>query len=995
MAPRQLPGFAEPFVGRTREIASVESALAATLDMQGGMLVLAGEPGIGKTRTAQMFAQRAQARGVRVLWGRCSDDIGAPPYWPWLQVLRGWLATLHDDEHLRTVLGTEAGALVEIVPEIAARFPGLPPVAATEDVAQARFRVFDAIARLLGRIAAESGLMLVLDDIQWADTPSLRLLEFVASNLATSRTLAIVTYRDAGLSRRHPLSDTLSALSRSTRCARLHLGGLSLEETGLLMTEVAGVKPPPELATEVHGRTEGNPLFVAETVRFLLQEGILGAPGEAADVRLPPRIPEGVREAIGTRLNRLSPACNRMLARAAVIGRSFEFRVLARLMEETPLDEWSDALEEAVTAAIVERLPTPGAYQFRHVLIRDTLYDEIPITKRAHWHETIGSILESLDRDDSPVEVTALAHHFGAALPGGDPVRAVEYARRAAERANRLFAWEEAARYCRLALLALDEAEPAESRTRLELLIALGEALTKSGENLEGARLLQRTAGSARELGLGRELARAACGFEEATWRPGLPGDSAVRLLREALAGLEDADSILRVEVLSSLTRALIFSGENEQAADCGAQAEAMARRIGDARALSTALRAGLSARWHPDQFEQRVSITREAVRLAEQVGDLERALEAGSWRLFDLMELGNLQERAAAFDAYAQAATAARQPFYHYVVLSSRAMMALFHGSFAEAERHAVEALEFGRRMRGLDAAGIYGVQMFSLRREQGRLKELAPLVEHFVKASPAANTWRPGLAVVYAEIGMLEAARAQLELLAADAFAAVPRDALWVTSIAYLAEVCERLDDARHASRLYELLLPWAGRNIVAAPNVACFGAASRHLGMLASVCGEWTRAQHHFDDALAGNARQGARPWLAHTQHQYAAMLLRRAEAGDDVRAAALLDEASASAIDIGMPALLERVKQLQNRPRERGRSRLGQERPAGLSEREVQVLRLVATGKGNREIARELFVSPNTVANHVRNILGKTGTANRTQAAAYALRHLPQP
>ncbi|OJX06726.1 MAG: hypothetical protein BGO72_00010 [Burkholderiales bacterium 70-64] len=995
-SPRQAAPHAEPFIGRERELASFDAALAEALDMEGRLLVLAGDPGIGKTRTAQALAQRAQAQGLRVLWGRCPEEPGSPPYWPWLQVLRAWLGTLEDDAQLRAVLGHAASHLAEIVPEIAARCPGLPAVAATADAAQARFRLFDAIAGVLARIAAERGLVLILDDLHWADTPSLRLLEFLAPEIGTRRMLVLGTYRDIALARHHPLSDTLGTLARHPRFTRLRLLGLSLEETGRFIAEASGAAPSPELLAAVHAQTEGNPLFVAETTRFLVQEGVLGgdaAPSSPArGARLPRRIPEGVREAIGSRLNRLSPACNRVLACAAVIGRSFDTRVLARLLDGTPQEEWSAALDEALAASIIEALAEPGAWQFSHVLIRETLYDEVPATRRARLHLAIGAILETLHGGDPMAEVATLAHHYCAALPAGDPARAIEYARRAARRADALFAWEEAARYYRLALQALDDADPGAARERLGLLIALGSALTRAGEDLEAAEILQRTAGSARTLGLSEELARAACGFEEATWRPGLPGHAAARLLHDALAGLDEGDSVLKVEVLSSLTRALIFSGDSEAAARFGAQAEAMARRIGDPRALSTALRAGLSARWRPEQFERRMATTLEAMRLAEQVGDRDRALEASSWRLFDLMELGDLQQRAEEFRAYAEAASATRQPFYHYICLSSHAMLALFHGRFEQAEQHAREALEFGRRMPSLDAAGVFGLQMFSLRREQGRLKELAPLVAHFVQATPAAAAWRPGLAIVYAEIGMTEQARAQFELLAADGFAAVPRDALWVASMAYLAEVCALLGDAPRAGQLYEFLLPCEGRNIVAPPNVACYGAAARQLGMLAATCRRWAQAQQHFEAALQANTRQEGWPWLAHTQHQYAAMLLARAQPGDGARAAGLLDEAIASSRTLGMPALGERAAVLRARLGEREPG--GEPRPAGLSVREIEVLRLVATGKGNREIARQLFVSPNTVANHVRSILTKTRTANRTEAAAFALRHLPR-
>jgi DNA-binding CsgD family transcriptional regulator len=382
------------------------------------------------------------------------------------------------------------------------------------------------------------------------------------------------------------------------------------------------------------------------------------------------------------------------------------------------------------------------------------------------------------------------------------------------------------------------------------------------------------------------------------------------------------------------------------------------------------------------------MKVAREAEDLAEQIGDRERVLEAASWRLFDLMELGDLNARAHEFEAYTQLADKVRQPFYQYIGVSSRAMMALFEGRLAESEQLAREALELGGRMPGLDAEGVYGLQMFSVRREQGRLAELAPVVAYFVQHTPAAATWRPGLALVYAELGRADAARAEFEAVAANGFEPVPRDARWVTCMAYLAEVCAFLGDAERAAVLYPELAPFEGRNLLSPPSVACFGAASRHLGLLAATMKRWPDAERHFDAALAMNQRQRARPWLAHTQHQYAAMLLARNANGDRERAIALLDDALAAAGEIGMAALAERAAALREEAgRTPGRARY----PAGLSHREVEVLRLVAAGRGNREIAEVLFVSHNTVANHVRSILTKTNTANRTEAAAFAVQH----
>jgi DNA-binding CsgD family transcriptional regulator len=983
-------GGGEVFVGRERELAALGTALDQALGGAGRILMLSGEPGIGKTRTAQMLARYAEHRDVRVLWGRCYEEPGAPPFWPWLQLIRS-CAESSDGGRLRTLLGAGGSDLAEILPELAQRLPDLAPVERPTDATQARFRLFDAIAGFWRRVAADAPHLLVLDNLHWADAPTLRLLEFLAQTISGARLLVLGTYRDIELSRRHPLSNTLGELARDPRFQRVRLAGLSLGEASRFMTAAAGRAVPPDLAAAVHGQTEGNPLFLGEIARFLMQEGVLDAAAAAARAGLGQvlrRIPEGVKEVIGTRLNRLSPACNAVLANAAAIGRTFSAEVLAQI-DGGAEDTLSAALEEALAAAVIEPASEPGCFQFSHALVRETLYDEIPPTRRARLHLRIGSALETLQGRDPMSSLAALAHHYCAALPGGDPRKAADYAQRAAERADQLFAYEEAARYCRLALQALDaRGSDCDLARRCRLLIVLGQALVKTGENLQAAEVLQHAAASAKALGVSEEFAHAALAFEEATWRPGIPGDAAARLLREALAGLADEDSNLRAHVLSSLTRALVFSGAFEEAMEVHARAIAMARRLGDPAAIAAALRSVATARWLPQDFAARVEVAREAEHLAERIGDRERVLEAASWRLFDLMELGDLNARAHEFEAYTKLAEEVRQPFYRYIGVSSRAMMALFEGRLEESERLAQEALELGGRMPGLDAEGIYGLQMFSVRREQGRLVELAPVVAHFVKHTAAAATWRPGLAVIYCELGLVAEARAEFEAVIADRFERIPKDARWATSMTYLAEVCTYLGDAERAVLLYARLLPFEGRNLIAPPNVACFGAASRHLGMLAATMKRWPDAERHFEAALAMNARQGGRPWLAHTQHQYAGMLLARSANGDRDRAVALLDDALAIAREIGMAALAERAAAL----REKAAGAPGRARyPAGLSLREVEVLRLVASGRGNREIAEALYVSHNTVANHVRSILTKTNTANRTEAAAFAVKH----
>ena len=974
-------------VGRESELTALADLLGQMAAGHGALAMLAGEPGIGKSHTAQTLARRAA--GVRVLWGRCNEEPGAPPYWPWLQIMRVWLDG-HDDEALRAML-TAAAPIADVLPEIRRRLGDQTPLLPTSDPLQERFRLFDAIASFWRLAAVGEPLLLIIDNLHWADASSLRLLEFLAPEIADNRILLLATYRDIELNRQHPLSVTLGDLARYSHFHRFRLAGLTRRETEALIAQSGGKGVTPVLLDAIYEQTEGNPLFVAETTRLLIQEGVLG---RRTPARLPEpravtgiRIPEGVKEVIGRRLNGLSPFANLMLERAALIGRTFDLQLLQRVLDEPVANGIQNTIEEALRSRIVEPAERPGWFQFSHAVIRETLYDEIAIPTRSGLHLRVAQAIETLYADEADRHLPALAHHYARALPGADAARAADIARRAAERATGLLAHEEAARYYRLALQAAGMASACDPALKCRLLNALGDSLTLAGEYLQARAAFEQAMLLAREANLIDGMTSAALGFEKASWAPGLPGQTAAQLLREALAAQDSGDSTMKAQLLSSLARALIFSGEDAQAEIVHQQAVAMARRSGDPGTLVTTLVSTLSARWQPERSAQRLRDIEEALQLAERSNNVLGALDARAWQLFELMELGDLSTWRVQLEQLERSAAELRQPFERYVGATSRATFALMQGRFDTAARLIEQALQIGRRMPGLDAPGVYGMQMFTLRSEQGRLRELAPLVRAFVNATPRAATWRPGLALLYSEIGLLDEARNEFEELAAERFAIVRHDALRAASLAYLAQVCARLDDKGRADVLYSMLLPYEGRNLLIGTTVGCLGAASSLLGLLATTRHEWRDAQRHFEDALAMNRRQGAEPALARTRVHYASMRLARNGDGDIDAARILLQEARAAAQRMDMRALVEQIDDMLPLTAHTSSPAC----PAGLSTREIEVLLLVSSGLGNRELADRLFLSPNTVANHIRAILAKTHSANRTEAAAFAIRH----
>jgi ATP/maltotriose-dependent transcriptional regulator MalT len=349
------------------------------------------------------------------------------------------------------------------------------------------------------------------------------------------------------------------------------------------------------------------------------------------------------------------------------------------------------------------------------------------------------------------------------------------------------------------------------------------------------------------------------------------------------------------------------------------------------------------------------------------------------------LLELGEIDAAVTAVERVGRLNLRLRQPFYTSWELATKATIALMRGALGEAERLILQTLKTQLPLKAPINDPI-SMLIFSLRREQNRLREFGPAVAAFVGHNAKATIWLPGLAALYVELGDVAAARTLFADLARDNFASLPQDGRWATCLMYLAEVCAALDDAAAAAVLHRLLAPWKGRNIVMGGGTGCWGSGDRFLGLLATVEARWDDAERHFADALALNERTCAFAPLAHTHGDFAAMLLRRALPGDAAKASTHLGEAERRADKLGLTALSARAASLRNR-----RAPLAPAKPDNLTSRELEVLRLLTIGRGNADIALALRIGHATVATHVHNILTKTGCANRTEAAAYAVRH----
>ncbi|MBC8279983.1 MAG: response regulator transcription factor [Chloroflexi bacterium] len=416
-------------------------------------------------------------------------------------------------------------------------------------------------------------------------------------------------------------------------------------------------------------------------------------------------------------------------------------------------------------------------------------------------------------------------------------------------------------------------------------------------------------------------------------------------------------------------------------------EAMEQARQTGDVTAVVYALTLTSTSNRGPERTQERLSASAEVLELASGSADTDSVMDVYSWHISDLLQNGDGKQARAAIELFQDQAEKTRQPFYSYVTQSFLSALDTAEGRFDASEQRAQAAQAIGQRLRGQDHSGVFAMRMFAIRKEQGRLQEVLPAVKIFLQNSSANAAWTPGLALIYSELDMETEARAEFESLAKDDFEAIPEDGLTVLSLVYLAEVCAFLGDADRAETLYQRLQPWDGQNVVVAGGVAYCGAASRYLGLLATVMERWETSEEHFLAAVEMDRAMGARTWLSHTQHDYAKMLLARDASGDREKASSLIDHALQDCGESGMLSLQTRLVGLK--PDRVTPPIRNPNNPSGLTQREVDVIKLVATGMTDREVAGELLISVGTVNTHVKNILNKTGTSNRTEAAAYAI------
>jgi class 3 adenylate cyclase len=908
------------FVGRDHELSTLKRAVENALGGQGSLVMVAGEPGIGKTRLAEEVGVYARLRGAQVLIGRCYEDDGAPPFWPWMQVIRAY-AHEREPDRLMSELGPGASDIAQLVSDVRVQLPGLPPPPTVEPD-QARFRLFDSITTFLKQAAHNQPLVVILDDLQWADKASLLLLKFLSRELVSSRIVVIATYRDVQLQRHHPLAETLAELGRERPYERIFLSGLSpaaivefLEAMAQHELDDAGHA----LAKVLHRDTEGNPFFIEEILRRLAETGRIfredgrwvAKVGSVAELG----VAEGVRELIGSRLRQLSPHCNQVLVTASVLGREFDLDVLGAVVEVNE-DELLDAVDEAVGAGLLGKLRSGGgqhAYSFSHNLVREALYDELSTLRRVRLHRRVGEAIESMYASSLEPHLPQLAYHFLEGSAAGDPTKALEYAVRAGERATKLLAYEEAVGQFQAALVALERMPGADPHRRCDLLLSLGDASWRAGELTSGRETLQEAARLARTLGDPDRLARAALCHGAGVGGFGFiarANPETIELLEEALSALGDDDSALRARLMARLATELYYTEYDERRAELSRAAVEMAERLGDPSVRLVALYSHEAAVLGPDApLVERVADSCRIVELATELGDKEMAYRGHVFCRAAHLENGDAQSARREDAECVRLAEELRMPLYLWLSAVHGAMWALHEGRFGEGETLAQAALAAGQDAEPEAAFAAFGGQAIAYHWGQGRFAELLDATRMFADQFPWIPSYRCALAFMYAELDRIEEAHVELKAVAANGITDFPRDGNYLMGLFLASLVSARVGDAEISAVLYDLLRPHADRGVIVALGIAYAGSINVALGALAASLSRWDDADAYFRAASEHNRAAGLRGWGALGQREHMRMLLRRDRPEDRQQALTLANELLEESRELAMPAMVD--------------------------------------------------------------------------------------
>lgn len=874
------------FVGRDGTRGRIRAAFRDSLTGKARLVLVSGEAGIGKTALLVEATRDAGDDQAMAVWGTCWDAERAPGYWPWAQVLR---ATVNqaDETLVATMSDADRVDLARLVPELE---DGGPRVTAEElDSDRARFRFFDAVARWLERVARHRPLIITFDDLQWADTSSLALLEFVVRAHRPVPLLILGAYRHDEL--RHNVAEMLATIGERAETVRVR--GLSAAEVRELLARAADDEVADRWSDDVHARTGGHPFLVRELSHALATQG-------ASDV-----VPDAAHDLIAGRLGRVSPDCRRLIDAAAVAGNELLPDVLGDVLDLGP-SAVASLLSDAVRAGALVEGDSPGRARFAHDLYRETIYADLPTPTRLALHQQIGASLERRVARGGSVFAGEIARHFAAAAAVDGPDRAIRWALEAAESDQVRLAFAEAAGQLARVRAALDDAGVAVPADNLvDLLVAQADAEGRAGEPGRARQLLRDAHSHAIRLADPERLPAVALGLQRLGARFAMPRDEVVAFLEDARRAIAGRAPAVEAEVTASLARQLHHSvpKDRARARPLSERALAIARELDDPATLAACLLAHHDILWTPGAGAERVEVAREIVSLAERVGDDERRSEGHLLTANALLESGSPVFRTE-LDAFLRLEDRFGQPRHDYLALTRRAAMALLDGSLDEGERLVHDAAALGERIGEPDTGNVRMSQLLEVARargEPGQLRSTAGMaISWWVGIPSHAHAVAAGL---LAEAGNLDEARRALDTVVELGTWREDRSYLWSVFVGGLTVAAARLDDHDLSRELLQELTPLAGACGVNGAVVCFMGSHAHWAGVAAKTLGRTAEAQDLLLRALKVHQRIGAKAWEAETCAELV-------ELGND-DASTYRDRAAALADQLGLMGVARRV------------------------------------------------------------------------------------
>jgi DNA-binding CsgD family transcriptional regulator/tetratricopeptide (TPR) repeat protein len=975
-------GATHTLVGRLRECDTLWQRFEVAATGRMGVVLIAGEPGIGKTSLLDTFAVRATAAGARVLRGGASEAAGMPPYLPFLEAL-GQHVRATSPDNLRVQAGDMAGILASVLPELAARL-GEIPRSYPLPPEQARLRLYEAVSAFMAALAGERPLALIFDDLQWADGATLDLLAYLTRRQRAIPLLLVGAYRPGDAEGRAAFAQTLVELNRLRALDLLALGPLNAEAVVALAESYLGGPVVTPLGEALLHHSEGNPFFAEELLRNWRDAGALTLTDHgrwALTTAQAPALPPGIAGAIRQRLAKLRLETAELLRTAAVLGRNFESALLAETVGQD-METIEESLREATQASMLNRTATGegDAYTFSHDKIRESLYDDMTRARRQRLHGFIGRALEARSRSPDAQRLAELAYHFARS---GDRIRGIDYARRAARLAMDAYAPDEALAHYRTVV----ELSAADDPQRGDAWMGMGEAAMLAGAHDDAVAAFEAARDWYERSGDRVAAGHTAHRLGQVWWRrEAIPQARAA--FEASLALLDDLPLAETVCALVDLSGLLALSQHHYTAALAYArQAFTISARLGDNDLLASASRALGNLLARMNQLPEGLNLLRRALDLAMATDNLAEAAECCA--CLRMACAWNGEYRQAIAHALQEIGLAQRchAPYLLRHVYTHLTVMYALSGELHKAESAYAEARNVVERLAAPEAWAYFDLIAGILPMARGDYAASEQVAIRAIEAFRAANSdtlvWYLGiLAVIYARQGKERETLAAIDEAEA-AIATVPSGSM--ASILPLGSVIDAaflIGDGQRVAHHYPRLEPFRGQfhNTL----------VSRLLGQMATLQGDFMAAHRSLDEAEAMARREGIRFELAQTLIAQADLSIAEGGRAAKTLTREQLTEARALYVEFGNTTEVRRMDQALRRHTREHPAR-SQPPPAGLSAREVEVLRLVAAGRSNREIASDLVLSEKTVENHLTRIYAKIGAENRAAAAAFAIRH----